>query len=264
MPRLSEVDRERAMGMLEGGLSKRDVARRVGCHVATIYRLEDRVRETGTTKDRPRSGRPRVTSARQDRRIVRQHINEPMTPATHTASRTPGIRNPRISSKTVIRRLAERGLRAYRPYVGLVLNRDRRANRRRWARDHTNGAWRQGQWRRVAFSDESRFKLNRADGRQRVYRRRNQRFARQNVMETDRFGSGSVMVWGAIRFGWRSELVVVDGNLTAQRYIDEILTPHIVPHFNANPNDVFMQDNARPHAARLTLAYLQANNIQPQ
>ena len=27
------------------------------------------------------------------------------------------------------------------------------------------------------------------------------------------------MVWGAIRFGWRSNLVIADGTLTSQRYI---------------------------------------------
>ena len=61
--------------------------------------------------------------------------------------------------------------------------------------------------------------------RQRVYRRRNQRFQRNNVREVDRFGGGSIMVWGAIKFGWRSQLVVIEDNLTSQRYIDEVVTP---------------------------------------
>ena len=49
------------------------------------------------------------------------------------------------------------------------------------------------QWRRVLFTDESRFTLYRADGRRRVYRRRGERFADacvadSCVVERDRFG----------------------------------------------------------------------------
>ena len=69
------------------------------------------------------------------------------------------------------------------------------------------------------------------------------------------------MVWGAVRFGWRSNLVIVDGTLTSQRYINEILSTEVVPHFHNHGNDIFMQDNARPHVARASLAYLQANNV---
>ena len=51
------------------------------------------------------------------------------------------------------------------------------------------------------------------------------------------------------------------GNLNTQRYRDEILAPVVIPYVNANPNAIFQQDNARPHTARLTTQYLQANNV---
>ena len=261
MPRLAEASRERAIGMLDAGWTLRNVARAFGCCERTIRRLRQRVADTGSTKDRPRSGRPRVTSERTDRRIVREHIVDPFRSATATAAAPPGMNNARISYRTVIRRLRERDIRPHRAYVGVELTANRRANRLAWGRNHSNGQWRQGQWRRVVFSDESRFKLSRKDGRMRVYRRRGERFATANVQQVDRYGGGSVMVWGAIRFGWKSRLVVVDGNLTAQRYIDEILRNDVTPHFANNPNDIFMQDNARPHAARLTQQYLQVNNV---
>ena len=82
---------------------------------------------------------------------------------------------------------------------------------------HSQGAWRHRNWLRVVFSDESRFQLFRADGRQRVYRRIGERYSRPCVRQVDRFGDDSVMVWGAIRFGWRSQLRIIDGNLTANR-----------------------------------------------
>jgi hypothetical protein len=42
--------------------------------------------------------------------------------------------------------------------------------------------------------------LQNRDGRARVYRRWNDRFARNCVLEVDNIGRGSVMMWGAISY----------------------------------------------------------------
>ena len=55
-----------ALGMLQGGMRTADVARAINCNVRTVRRLRQRYRETGWTADRPRSGRPRVTTPAQD------------------------------------------------------------------------------------------------------------------------------------------------------------------------------------------------------
>ena len=68
--------------------------------------------------------------------------------------------------------------------------------------------------------------------------------------------------WGGICGGRQTRLRVVNGNLTAQRYIDQVLTPKLLPFINRNgPGLVFQQDNARPHSARLTRNFLQCNNV---
>ncbi|GFV59672.1 DDE_3 domain-containing protein [Trichonephila clavipes] len=38
--------------------------------------------------------------------------------------------------------------------------------------------------------------------------------------------------------------------LTGQRYVDDILRPHVGPFLNGLPGAIFQQDNARPHTAR--------------
>ena len=62
-----------------------------------------------------------------------------------------------------------------------------------------------------------------------MYRRRGERFADACVVERDRFGGGSVIVWGGIAHGIKSQLIIVAGNMTAVRYKDEILRPVAVP-----------------------------------
>jgi hypothetical protein len=58
--------------------------------------------------------------------------------------------------------------------------------------------------------------LQHRDGRIRVYKQKNERFANNCVVEIDRFGGGSVMMWGAITYNRRMPLVLVSGNLTVQ------------------------------------------------
>ena len=83
-----------------------------------------------------------------------------------------------------------------RPYVGQVLTAPHRAARFQWAQWHFR--WRRQQLARVLFSDESRFNFSHHDGRIRVFRRRGVRVADNCLIDRDRFGSGSAMVWGGI------------------------------------------------------------------
>ena len=76
---------ERALGMLQGGMRTVDVARAINCNVRTVRRLRQRYRETGRTADRPRSGRPHVTTHAQDRYIRTSHLRDRYRMATTTA-----------------------------------------------------------------------------------------------------------------------------------------------------------------------------------
>ena len=78
---------------------------------------------------------------------------------------------------------------------------------------------------------------------------------------TDLGEGGSVMVWGGISHGVKMPLVVIQGNLTAVRYWDQVLMPHILPLVNAH-NLTFQHDNTRPHVARVCRNFLNQNNVQ--
>ena len=68
------------------------------------------------------------------------------------------------------------------------------------------------------------------------------------------------MVWAGIAYGHRTPMVFIDGRLTAQRYVDLILRPVVVP-FICQQHVTFQQDNARARVARLRIAFLQQNNV---
>ncbi|XP_067303264.1 uncharacterized protein [Pseudorasbora parva] len=152
MPRVPAHLRERALGMLQGGMRTADVARAINCHVRTVRRLRQRYRETGRTADHPCSGRPRVTTPAQDRYIRISHLRDRYRMATTTARVTPGTHNPSISAQTVRNRLREAGLRACRPVVRRVLTRHHQQQRRLWAQTHLR--WTRQEWQKVLFTDE--------------------------------------------------------------------------------------------------------------
>ena len=232
----------------------------LGVSRTTIVRLMRKYRTTGTVKDLPRRPKRRVTTAVQDRYMTLSHLRDRRQRATETASTTIGIHGRPISGQTVRTRLKERGLKNRRPYVGIVLTQRHRRLRLQLAKRHLQ--FTRTDWANVLFTDESRFKLSGNDRRDRVYRRRGERYADNCVIERDRFGGGpSVMIWAGISLHTKTRAVVVNWNLNAARYRNEILLPVCIPHIRRNRRMILMHDGAPSHTARTTRNLLNANRI---
>ena len=82
-----------------------------------MYVLRNRFQQTWSTSDRPRRGRPRVLTRRQDRDIKTPHLRNRFHLETVTAKTSPGTHNPRISSQNVRNRLQDIRLRPRPPNV---------------------------------------------------------------------------------------------------------------------------------------------------
>ena len=105
------------------------------------------------------------------------------------------------------------------------------------------------------------FNLSHHDGRIRVFRR-GERFADNCLIERDRFGGGSVMVWGGIMGRRKTKNpIVVQGSLNSQGYINQILQPEAVPFLHRYGPAILMHDNSRPHVARICRQFLNRNNV---
>ncbi|KAK7114613.1 hypothetical protein V1264_000648 [Littorina saxatilis] len=266
MPRLSPDQRQQAIERLDAGQSVQQVARAFGVNVTTVYRLQQRFHATNSTCDLPGRGRPRVTTARQDRHLVHQNQRDAFETTTNTARDTFGVHGKPVSARTVRRRLGGQNLVNRRPARRPVLTAQHRLDRLTWAQQHAH--WRHRDWRRVLFSDEKRFCLEPGDGRVRIWRRPGQRFANIKILQHDLWGGASVMIWGTIGVNQRVGPVVFQnvgqcrGNgVNADRYINQVLRPYVVPFVQRHRNCLFQQDNARHHTARATQNFLRHNCV---
>ncbi len=104
-----------------------------------------------------------------------------------------------MSAQAVRNCLKEAHLHARHPHRGLDLTAVRHRNRLEWENAHIRLCL--VLWRGVLFTDEFRFSLYRADGRQRVWHRVGERFADVNVVDRVAHGGGGIMVWADICHG---------------------------------------------------------------
>ena len=100
MTKLAHVERERAIGMLKANVTPLVVAKRFPCHVWTTGRLENRFQQIGTASHRPRPGRQRLWTRRQDGDIKTSHLCNRFHMESVTARTSKGTHNPKIRAQT--------------------------------------------------------------------------------------------------------------------------------------------------------------------
>lgn len=124
-----------------------------------------------------------------------------------------------------------------------------------FALEHVN--WTEAQWKRVLFTDESKFDLFGNKRRQFVRRMANERFKKECIVPTVKHGGGSVMVWGGISTSGVVPLVRING-IMDQNYYHSILCRHAIPGGKKllGRGFILQQDNDPKHTAKKNVKYL--------
>ena len=107
-------------------------AREIGINQIQVSRLIAKYRQTNDVTDRPRPGRPRLSSAADDRVLVRSSVRDPKAPCSELRQQWQNL-NVQASTRTVDRRLNKAGLKVRRPRRRTFLALDHRCNRVQWA-----------------------------------------------------------------------------------------------------------------------------------
>ncbi|GFV08242.1 transposable element Tcb2 transposase [Trichonephila clavipes] len=232
---LDAFTRGRIIGKLEEGRSVTSVAAEFGIAHRIVSRLWRQLQTTGTAIRGFSSGRPRETTPADDRYIVLHARRNRRQTAGEIARHTTQATGRPISRFTLARRLHGGGLFARRPVRCVPLTPAHRRRRSLWCREHRN--WRDNEWGRVLFTDESRFSLSSDSHRILIWRERGSRNHPSNIIERDRYGGRGVLVWGA------SCLVVVQT-------------------FPSSTQFLFMDDNAPCHRKVAAEQLLESEDIE--
>ena len=110
-PELSIKDRNIAFGLLEAGTRVADVARSFEGNESTIYCLQACFLQSGSEKDRPQSGRPRITTPREIRFMVTSSRRYRFTAAPKLVERLIHTTGTLIYVFTARKRLSAAGLK---------------------------------------------------------------------------------------------------------------------------------------------------------
>ncbi|GFU17579.1 transposable element Tcb2 transposase [Trichonephila clavipes] len=159
-------------------------------------------------------------------------------------------------------RLNGGGLFARRPVRCVPLTPAHRRRRSLWCRERRN--WRDNEWGRVLFTDESRFSLSSDSHRILIWRERGSRNHPSNIIERDSYGGRGVLVWGGIMLGSRTDLHIFDeGSVNGTRYCNEILLPYVRLFRGAmGLLFLFMDDNAPCHRTVAAEQLLESEDIE--
>ena len=119
-----------------------------------VQRIRKRYEETGDVFDKPRSGRPRKTTTREDRLLARKSKASPFS----TAAELHETWSPEVpmSTRTVCRILSRNGLHRRISAQKPALNKRQLKNRVAFAKAHSlPKGWMLEKWQKVDFSDKS-------------------------------------------------------------------------------------------------------------
>lgn len=260
---LSDFERGVIVGAREMGHSISEVAMKFGFPRTTISRVYREYQVSGKTSNlRMRCGRKKTLTERDHRRLKRIVTRARRATLPQIAEDFNAGASTSVSVRTVQRTVLDMGFRSRRPTRVPLLTPRHKALRLAWARQHRH--WTVDDWKNVAWSDESRYQLYRADGRVRVWRQPHESMDPSCQQGTVQAGGGSVMVWGVCSWRDMGPLIRLDTTLTGVGYVS-ILSDHLHPFMSSVHSDglgQFQQDNATPHTSRVATSWLQDHSSE--
>ena len=263
-PRLwSPKKRSTAIILRKEGYTYDEIAKKIGSGAtkAAVWKICHKFGNSGTIADLPRGHRKKATTTQDDRDMIRAVKNNHRL-SSKEISADMLIAGVCVSAQTVPRRLFSVGLKARIPRKKPFLNAAQRKKRVDWCKAHMN--WTAEDWSKVLFSDETRLSIFGSDGIRYVRRSTHEAYLPACMVPTMKHPL-SVMIWACMSAKGVGRMQVVNGNINARVYIDEVLSTKVLQSasdlFGAE-EFIFQQDGAPCHTARVCKTWFQDNNVR--
>jgi len=260
---LTIEQRARIVCLRESGKGVADIAISMSCSKGTVSKTLKRARDHNTLVSLPRTGRPKKTTESDKRFLVLnsrrfRRKTVPVLTEEFNQSRTKADRISNTTTRNILNQADMCGRVAVnKPFLRKI----NMKKRLKFAKKHVN--WTKNRWRRVLFTDESRYEFQCLSdvprkSRTTVRRQKHEKYSSQCLIPTVKHGGGAVNVWGGICTRGTTPLKLINGIMKAEDY-RQILIHHAIPGGKKLLGDgfVFQQDNDPKHTANIVKNYLQ-------
>ena len=227
----------------------------LGCIHYTIKKYK----KFGIFENAPKSGRPKITTERVHRSVVRSIIKNPFSSSVEIKASLPT--KHQVSASTIRRLVINEGYRAYKAKRKPFLTKKHVKQRMEFFNLYSNCG--DDFWKKVVFSDETRISLMASDKPPLVRRPRNSDSLDQKYLKPSFKHPISVMIWGCFSYQGLGEIYIIDGNLNNTKYI-EILEGNLLPFLrrqNSTGTNYFQDDNAPAHRHKKVKEWMERNDI---
>lgn len=254
-----EIPKEKRGGIIalfNRGTSFRKIAKEMRVSYNGVRTTVVRFQKTNSYSNYYRPGRPKITTAQEDKGIVLISKRNRRLTASEIRAKFANISKISISLPTIKRRLVSAGLKGCVAVRKPLLRPINRKKRYQWALQHRE--WTVDQWRNVLWTDESKFLIFGSQRRVYVRRTASEKMAPQCLLPTVKHGGGSVMVWGCFSGHGTGDLIKVEGIMKKEQY-HQILIRRAIPSGLRIIGRGFtmQQDNDPKHSSRLCRGYLE-------
>ena len=261
-PRISDEMRYKVVDLHQDQLGYKKIAKITGISISTIRWIIKKHARTGQVANLPKSGRPKKTSKRLDKLIVKQFEENPFSTAEDVNKYLKNNNLADISTQTVRNRINDADLGNYSARKKPLLSPINIQKRLFFAKKYLKKS--ENFWNKVIWSDESKFNLCQSDRSKRVYRKKNTSLDPKHLISTLKHGGGNIMVWGCMSSAGAGSLAFIHDKMNQQSYVD-ILNNNLEfsAHLLGLGNDfLFMQDNDPKHTSKYTSDWLEENGFK--
>jgi len=239
------------------------IAEELGLNPSVVSRNYHKMEEQGPNPDfyapPPIPGRPRVITPHAERRAERLITSGHCRDATDVQRVLFPERDPTTVRRMFIRKGLNGRVRRRKPW----LSKKHIYSRRKWAEKISQR--REFFWRKIWYTDETKYNLFGSDGKKYCRRRVGEELLDRNVTKEVKHGWGNLMAWGCISWNGPGRLHRVEGRMNAKQYVSILEESFLGLIRNPNlhvRNIIFQKDNDPKHTSKLAQAWFKTNKIQ--
>jgi transposase len=222
------------------GLSICDISKRLKISVFSVKKYSKEVRVKVESK---KGGRPKKLSNEVSDALIKDFSEGRLKSLSDGRWNLSEKYNISICKQTVKNYLDYNGLQCRIKQKNPFLSATHKENRYNFSKKYLRYSY--FDWKKVIWSDESKFSLVNNNGREFYWKKRSDPIKNDHIKKTKKYGGGSITAWGCITSEGVGELIIIEGIMDSRKYVHYWKKNRATPFMFENIGD-FM-DHVKKH-----------------